>query len=219
MVLVVVVAALGWGGFQLLAPDEPERAASIVVVPTGSATKDQLNVIGPRIQGAAGVTDVEYLNTSHEFKAQPWDYTDYYLKAYGTPWPHWYSVTVGDEAAHEALENGGFAEDLLGLPGVAQVFFGCPDLATCAHRELSASDVPSGRPQSGAGARTTSLGDIGVHFKLWGEDTGGALAVVDNSFPVGALVTPHQHTRKDDYSIVTEGELGFRSGDREVVLG
>jgi uncharacterized cupin superfamily protein len=26
------------------------------------------------------------------------------------------------------------------------------------------------------------------------------------------------HTREDEYSIVTEGEIGFRSGDREVVL-
>jgi hypothetical protein len=27
------------------------------------------------------------------------------------------------------------------------------------------------------------------------------------------------HTREDEYSIVTEGQIGFRSGDREVVLG
>ena len=38
-------------------------------------------------------------------------------------------------------------------------------------------------------------------------------------FPVGALVPPHLHTREDEYSIVIEGEIGFRSGDREVVLG
>ena len=30
---------------------------------------------------------------------------------------------------------------------------------------------------------------------------------------------PHLHTREDEFSIVTEGEIGFRSGDREVVLG
>jgi uncharacterized cupin superfamily protein len=35
---------------------------------------------------------------------------------------------------------------------------------------------------------------------------------------VGALVPPHLHTREDEYSIVTEGEIGFRSGDRETVL-
>ncbi|MFF5494258.1 cupin domain-containing protein [Streptomyces aquilus] len=63
------------------------------------------------------------------------------------------------------------------------------------------------------------LGSIGVAFKLWGSDTGGALSVVEHPFPVGALVPPHLHTREDEYSIVTEGEIGFRSGDRETVLG
>jgi quercetin dioxygenase-like cupin family protein len=50
-------------------------------------------------------------------------------------------------------------------------------------------------------------------------DTGGALSIVEHPFPVGALVPPHLHTREDEYSIVTEGQIGFRSGDREVVLG
>jgi oxalate decarboxylase/phosphoglucose isomerase-like protein (cupin superfamily) len=42
--------------------------------------------------------------------------------------------------------------------------------------------------------------------------------VVEHPFEVGALVEPHLHTREDEYSIVTEGAIGFRSGDREVVL-
>jgi quercetin dioxygenase-like cupin family protein len=63
------------------------------------------------------------------------------------------------------------------------------------------------------------LGSIGVVFKLWGIDTDGALSIVEHPFPVGALVPPHLHTREDEYSIVTEGEIGFRSGAREVVLG
>jgi mannose-6-phosphate isomerase-like protein (cupin superfamily) len=49
--------------------------------------------------------------------------------------------------------------------------------------------------------------------------TGGTLSIVEHPFPVGALVPPHLHTREDEYSIVTEGEIGFRFGDREVVLG
>src|SRR5665647_3048732 len=72
--------------------------------------------------------------------------------------------------------------------------------------------------QPGEGA-TGGLGSIGVDFKLWGRDTGGDVSVVEHPFPVGALVPPHMHTREDEYSIVTEGEIGFRSGDREVVLG
>ena len=72
--------------------------------------------------------------------------------------------------------------------------------------------------QPGEGSSGT-LGSIGVDFKLWGTDTGGAVSIVEHPFPVGALVRPHLHTREDEYSIVTEGEIGFRSGDREVVLG
>jgi mannose-6-phosphate isomerase-like protein (cupin superfamily) len=72
------------------------------------------------------------------------------------------------------------------------------------------------RPGEG---RSAMLGAIGVDFKLWGRDTDGALSVVEHPFPVGALVAPHLHTREDEFSIVTEGEIGFRSGDREVVLG
>jgi hypothetical protein len=44
-----------------------------------------------------------------------------------------------------------------------------------------------------------------------GEDTGGAVAIVEHPFPVGALVSPHLYTREDEYSIVLEGEIGFRS--------
>jgi mannose-6-phosphate isomerase-like protein (cupin superfamily) len=34
-----------------------------------------------------------------------------------------------------------------------------------------------------------------------------------------ALVPPHVHTREDEFSIVTAGSIGFRSGPDEVVLG
>lgn len=71
--------------------------------------------------------------------------------------------------------------------------------------------------QPGQG-RVGDLGSIGVVFKLWGEDTRGALSVVEHPFDVGAWVYPHLHTREDESSIVTEGAIGFRSGDREVVL-
>ena len=60
---------------------------------------------------------------------------------------------------------------------------------------------------------------VGVVFKIDGEDTGGALSIVEHPFAVGALVPPHVHTLEDEYSIVMEGEIGFRSEDQEVVLG
>lgn len=71
--------------------------------------------------------------------------------------------------------------------------------------------------QPGQG-QTGDLGTIGVAFKLWGENTNGDVSVVEHPFPVGALVPPHLHTMEDEYSIVTEGAIGFRSGDREAVL-
>lgn len=64
-----------------------------------------------------------------------------------------------------------------------------------------------------------SIGSIGVGFRIGGEQTNGQLAIVEHPFPVGALVPPHIHTREDEFSIVTAGEIGFRSGSDEVVLG
>ena len=60
---------------------------------------------------------------------------------------------------------------------------------------------------------------VGVHFKIDGEDTAGRVSVVEHPFAVGALVRPHIHTREDEISIVIEGQIGFRSEDKEVVLG
>lgn len=63
------------------------------------------------------------------------------------------------------------------------------------------------------------LGTIGVDFKIYGEQTSGQVSIVEHPFPVGSLVPLHLHTREDEYSIVLEGEIGFRSEDNEVVLG
>ena len=60
---------------------------------------------------------------------------------------------------------------------------------------------------------------IGVVFKIDAADTGGALSIVEHPFDVGALVPPHVHTLEDEFSIVIEGDIGFRSEDQEVVLG
>jgi quercetin dioxygenase-like cupin family protein len=83
---------------------------------------------------------------------------------------------------------------------------------------MSALGLPLTIVQPGEG-RVGDLGSIGVQFKLWGHDTGGAVAVVEHPFPVGALVPPHLHTLEDEFTIVTEGEIGFRCGGQEVVLG
>ncbi|MPZ87717.1 MAG: cupin domain-containing protein [Nitriliruptorales bacterium] len=73
--------------------------------------------------------------------------------------------------------------------------------------------------QPGGGRAGQLAPGIGVVFKIDGEDSGGALSIVEHPFDVGALVPPHIHTLEDEFSIVLEGEIGFRSEDREVVLG
>jgi quercetin dioxygenase-like cupin family protein len=60
---------------------------------------------------------------------------------------------------------------------------------------------------------------VGVQLKITGADSLGSLAIVEHPFAVGAIVPPHIHTHEDEFSIVLEGEIGFRSEDQEVVLG
>jgi quercetin dioxygenase-like cupin family protein len=73
--------------------------------------------------------------------------------------------------------------------------------------------------QPGSGRRGHLAPGVDVIFKLDSEDTGGAISIVEHPFDVGALVPPHTHHLEDEYSIVLEGEIGFRSNDKEVVLG
>jgi quercetin dioxygenase-like cupin family protein len=60
---------------------------------------------------------------------------------------------------------------------------------------------------------------FGAAFKLYSRDTGGVVSIVEHPFDVGTITPPHKHSREDEYSIVIEGEIGFRSDDSEVVLG
>src|SRR5690349_16581520 len=63
------------------------------------------------------------------------------------------------------------------------------------------------------------LPGLDVVLQLAGAATGGAIAVVELQFDVGVLIPPHLHKREDEYSIVVDGQIGVRSGDREVVVG
>jgi len=73
--------------------------------------------------------------------------------------------------------------------------------------------------QPGQGEAAGLAPGIGVVFKIDGADIGGAVSIVEQPFEVGALVPPHTHTREDEISIVLEGQVGFRSEEKEVVLG
>ena len=82
---------------------------------------------------------------------------------------------------------------------------------------VAANTVKAVRP--GEGPRGMLMPGVGVIFKIDGADSGGALAIVEHPFEVGGFVPPHVHHREDEFSIVLEGEIGFRSEDDEVVLG
>lgn len=84
---------------------------------------------------------------------------------------------------------------------------------------LSATATQVKVVEPGGGRRGNLAPGVGVIFKIDGEDTGGALSIVEHPFEIGALVPPHIHALEDEYSIVLEGEIGFRSNDQEVVLG
>jgi mannose-6-phosphate isomerase-like protein (cupin superfamily) len=70
----------------------------------------------------------------------------------------------------------------------------------------------------GDGAKI-DLGGLGVHFKVWGESTGGLLSIVEHAMEPGRLVTPHVHRDEDELSYVLEGTFGVRIGDRIASAG
>ena len=79
--------------------------------------------------------------------------------------------------------------------------------------------VPLTVMRHGEGWTGRLLPGLGVALKIAGADTDGALTIVELAFDVGVLIPPHLHRREDEYSFVLEGEIGVRSGDREVVVG
>jgi quercetin dioxygenase-like cupin family protein len=54
-------------------------------------------------------------------------------------------------------------------------------------------------------------------YKITGDVTGGAYSVVESTIEPGVLQPPHTHSREDHLFIVTEGEVGVRVGDVEIV--
>ncbi len=57
----------------------------------------------------------------------------------------------------------------------------------------------------------------GVVFKLFGDQTGGLLSIVEHPIEPGALAPPHVHTNEDEYSYIVEGTVGVRIADEEFV--
>ena len=61
------------------------------------------------------------------------------------------------------------------------------------------------------------LGGFGTYFKVAGETTRGAYAIVEHTLMPGSLAAPlHRHTHEDELSYVLEGELTAQLGDQIV---
>jgi quercetin dioxygenase-like cupin family protein len=67
--------------------------------------------------------------------------------------------------------------------------------------------------------KAVDLGGLGVLFKVWGEETGGAFSIVEHPMEPGRLVPPHTHQNEHELSYVLEGEFGVRIGEREYKAG
>jgi quercetin dioxygenase-like cupin family protein len=67
--------------------------------------------------------------------------------------------------------------------------------------------------------KTIMLFGIRFSYKVETADCGGTLAVLEVEIPPHTLVKPHNHTREDEFSLVLEGTVGVRVGDRELSAG
>ena len=67
--------------------------------------------------------------------------------------------------------------------------------------------------------KTVMLFGVRFSYKVETADSGGTLAVMEVEIPPRTLVKPHNHTREDEFSLVLEGTVGVRVGDRELAAG
>ncbi|BFU44994.1 hypothetical protein [Krasilnikovia sp. MM14-A1004] len=154
VILLLVPIVLGWAAYRvfLVGPNEDEdatRPPTIVVVTKGEARAEQETVIGATLQHTSGVARVRFVDREilqHQLRLADQDI--YFDLFDGLP-PDSYELTTRDPAAHEALENGSFKTELLALPGVAAVYFGCTGLITCTLRERTRSS-PATHPAPSA---------------------------------------------------------------------
>ncbi len=64
---------------------------------------------------------------------------------------------------------------------------------------------------------SVSLGGIDVIFKLSAEQTGGVMSAVEVLVAPHRLALPHLHEHEDELCLVTNGQVGWRVGDRELL--
>jgi quercetin dioxygenase-like cupin family protein len=76
--------------------------------------------------------------------------------------------------------------------------------------------APTAKVVAPGEAKTVTLFAVRFDYKVTSADSGGALAALEVTIPPRTLVKPHNHTREDEYTVVLEGTVGARVGDRVV---
>lgn len=84
---------------------------------------------------------------------------------------------------------------------------------------MSTTAPPPRHVPAGTGERI-QLMHLGVVFKVFSEETGGGLSIVEHPLAPRGLGAPlHTHTREDEYSYVLEGRIGVQLGEDVLTLG
>ena len=76
--------------------------------------------------------------------------------------------------------------------------------------------APTAKVVAPGEARTVMLFAVRFDYKVTSADSGGALAALEVTIPPRTLVKPHNHSREDEYTVVLDGTVGARVGDRVV---
>ena len=79
--------------------------------------------------------------------------------------------------------------------------------------------APTARLVPAGEQKTVLLFAVRFDYKVTAADSGGALAALEVTIPPRTLVKPHNHSREDEYTVVLDGTVGARVGDRVVEAG
>jgi quercetin dioxygenase-like cupin family protein len=76
------------------------------------------------------------------------------------------------------------------------------------------SEAPVPRHVAVGEGRAVQLFGVRFGYKIESKDSGGSLCVLEVEIPPKTLVKPHVHSREDEYTLVLDGMVGLRIGDR-----
>ena len=81
------------------------------------------------------------------------------------------------------------------------------------------STTPTAKVVPPGAGRRVMLFAVRFDYMVTSADSGGALAALEVTIPPKTLVKPHNHSREDEYTVVLDGTVGARVGDRVVEAG